>query len=82
MVQSLCFARCAETETVWIMCNAGGDPLEGFMGGSGAWVPLRGKVASCEVGPKLEIVEIDLSVLKDSRETYKVREDAARRSAS
>ncbi|WWC98270.1 hypothetical protein V866_005161 [Kwoniella sp. B9012] len=79
MVQSLCFARCAETETVWVMCNAGGDPLEGFMGGSGAWVPLRGKVASCEVESKLEIVDIDLGVLKVSRELYKVREDAAKR---
>ncbi|WWC92416.1 uncharacterized protein L201_007373 [Kwoniella dendrophila CBS 6074] len=82
MVQSLCFARCIETETVWVMCNAGGDPLEGFMGGSGVWVPLRGKVASCDVAAKLEVVEIDLSVLKDSRKTYKVREDAAKRLAT
>ncbi|WVQ95307.1 hypothetical protein IAU59_002402 [Kwoniella sp. CBS 9459] len=82
LVSSLCFARCLETETVWIMCNAGGDPLEGFMGGSGVWVPLRGQVASCGVEAKLEIVDVDLKVLKDARETYKVREDAAKRLAT
>ncbi|WWC72698.1 uncharacterized protein I206_106662 [Kwoniella pini CBS 10737] len=82
MVQSLCFTRSIETETIWVMCNAGGDHLEGFMGGSGVWVPLRGKIASCAIEPKLEIVDVDLSVLKDSREMYKVREDAAKRLAT
>ncbi|WRT70818.1 uncharacterized protein IL334_007817 [Kwoniella shivajii] len=82
MLQSICFSRCLETETVWVMCNVGGDPLEGFMGGSGVWVPLRGKIASCDVSEKLQVVEIDLDVLKDARNTYKVREDAAKRIAT
>ncbi|WVR08703.1 hypothetical protein IAU60_005761 [Kwoniella sp. DSM 27419] len=82
LVSSLCFARCLETETVWIMCNAGGDPLEGFMGGSGVWVPLRGQVASCGVQAELVVVDVDMAVIKDARATYKVREDAAKRLAT
>lgn len=65
VVQALCWARSFETETVVIHTNPGGSRDEGFMGGSGVWAPLRGKVGGFEgeeVGMK--IVEIDVGVLK------------------
>lgn len=64
-VQALCFARSFETETVVIHTNPGGSRDEGFMGGSGVWAPLRGKVGGFggeKVG--LEIVDIDMGVIK------------------
>lgn len=65
LVQSLAYARAFESECVLITCNAGGDPQEGFMGGSGVWAPLLGRVggfAGSEVGVK--VVNVDMRVLK------------------
>jgi hypothetical protein len=50
------------------MCNAGGDK-EGdrFMGGSGVWVPLRGKIGGFErneIG--MRVVDLDLRVVEVS----------------
>ncbi|KAL7420091.1 hypothetical protein Q5752_005056 [Cryptotrichosporon argae] len=76
VVQALAWARAFESETVLAMVNAGGPRDEGFMGGSGVWAPLLGKVggfAAAEVG--LRVVDVDLGILKDGRETYKIRED-------
>jgi hypothetical protein len=64
VVSALCMTRSFETETVWIMCNAGGDDIEGFMGGSGIWIPLRGRVAGLGVAAGMEVVDVDLAVLK------------------
>lgn len=66
VISSLCFARAFETETVWIMCNPGGDAMEGFMGASGAWAPLQGKLGGLNVEIGLELVDVDLNVLKVS----------------
>jgi len=75
-VSALCFTRAYETETVWIMCNAGGDDKEGFMGGSAVWAPLVGRAGGCGVAPEMAIVDIDVdAVLADSRELHKVQED-------
>ncbi|WWD20802.1 hypothetical protein CI109_105279 [Kwoniella shandongensis] len=82
VVSALCLARSFETETVWVMCNAGGDAREGFMGGSGIWAPLRGRIGGCGVEAALEVVDVDLAVLKDARETYKIREDWSKRQAT
>ncbi|BEI81291.1 hypothetical protein CcaverHIS002_0204510 [Cutaneotrichosporon cavernicola] len=76
MVTSLCFARACETETVWVMCNPGGGGE--FMGGSGVWQPLRGRVGgftASDVG--IAYVDIDTDGLKAARELYKIREDFA-----
>lgn len=64
VVSALCLTRAFETETVWIMCNAGGDAIEGFMGGSGVWAPLRGRVGGCGVEASLQIVDVETDVLK------------------
>lgn len=81
MVTSLCFARACETETIWAMCNPGGKAQEGFMGGSGVWQPLRGRVGGfpgADVG--IAYCDVDTDSLKTARELYKVREDWAQRS--
>jgi len=66
LVQALCWSRSFETETVLIHVNPGGDRKEGgFMGGSGVWAPLKGKIGGYEreeVG--LQFVDVDLGVLK------------------
>lgn len=47
------------------MCNAGGPASEGYIGGSGVWMPLKGKLGGFEGGEVgLKIVDIDLTVLK------------------
>lgn len=80
MVTSLCFARACETETIWVMCNPGGD--NEFMGGSGVWQPLRGRVGgfpASDVG--IAYADVDTDDLAAARELYKVREDFAARTA-
>ena len=66
LVQALCWSRSFETETILIHVNPGGDRKEGgFMGGSGIWAPLKGKIGGYdreEVG--VEFVDVELGVLK------------------
>lgn len=65
VVQALALSRAFEGELVLTMVNAGGPREEGFMGGSGVWAPLLGRVDgfdASEVGMK--IVEVDLDILK------------------
>lgn len=68
VVQSLAYARAFETETVLAMVNAGGNrEKDGFMGGSGVWAPLLGRIGGFdgeEVGMK--VLDVDLGVLKVS----------------
>ncbi|KAL7420791.1 hypothetical protein Q5752_004744 [Cryptotrichosporon argae] len=83
MLSALSFARAFETETVWVMCNAGGDPADGFMGGSAVWAPLLGRVGGFDGAQTgVWVGSVPLGVLKDGRETYKIREDWAARQAS
>ena len=66
LVQALCWSRSFETETILIHVNPGGDRKEGgFMGGSGIWAPLKGKIGGYEreeVG--VEFVDVELGLLK------------------
>jgi hypothetical protein len=66
LVQALCWSRSFETETILVHVNPGGDRKEGgFMGGSGIWAPLKGKIGGYEreeVG--VEFVDVELGVLK------------------
>lgn len=76
LVQALSFTRSVETETVYVMVNPGG-PASDHMGGSGVWSPLRGKVQGSFDGNDVgvSVVEVDLDVLAQARELYKVQED-------
>ncbi|CAD6570667.1 MAG: hypothetical protein TREMPRED_005947 [Tremellales sp. Tagirdzhanova-0007] len=83
LLASLTYARCFETETVWILCNAGGPADEGYIGGSGVWMPLRGKVGGCSgMTAELSVVDVDLTVLKDARECYMIREDWSKKNVT
>ena len=66
LVQALCWSRSFETETILIHVNPGGDRKDGgFMGGSGIWAPLKGKIGGYEreeVG--VEFVDVELGVLQ------------------
>lgn len=62
------------------MCNAGGS--KALMGGSGIWMPFKGKLAGKAINPgdrdnltDLCIYEVDLGLLPVARKTYKIRED-------
>jgi predicted amidohydrolase len=70
VLAALSFARAFETETAWILCNAGGPAEEGYIGGSAVWMPLKGRVGGCTgVNTELAVVDVDLSVLQVSRDT-------------
>ena len=67
ILSSLSCVRAFETESVWIMCNAGGSADEGYIGGSGVWMPLKGKLAGVKgVDAGFEMVDVDMNVLKVS----------------
>jgi hypothetical protein len=46
------------------MCNAGGPVGEGYIGGSGVWMPFKGCVAEVKEETGLKVVDVDLRVLK------------------
>lgn len=77
LVQAWMFGRAVETESVWVLSNATGKPEDGYMGGSGVWAPLRGKVVGFDgVEEGVRFADVDLvNVLRDTKEAYKIRED-------
>ncbi|KAJ9119105.1 hypothetical protein QFC22_003596 [Naganishia vaughanmartiniae] len=89
LVQSLSYTRAFETETVLVMCNAGPGAAPGLMGGSGVWMPFKGKLKGRDLtshrrgtgggggddGTELSGYEVDLGLLSVARQTYKIRED-------
>lgn len=78
LLHSWMFSRAVETESVWALCNIGGDPQHGYMGGSGVWAPLRGNVGGVHGSEAcLCVLEIDMNVVKDAREVCKIRNDHA-----
>jgi hypothetical protein len=64
VIQSLCYARSFESETVWVMVNAGGPAVEGFAGGSGVWAPLRGKIGGLDGEEGFMFVDVNTDLLK------------------
>lgn len=83
LLQSLAYTRAFESETAVVMVNAGGPVAEGYIGGSGVWMPFKGMLGGVGVsgGPDdgktegMRVVQVDLSVLRDSRRTYQIRTD-------
>jgi predicted amidohydrolase len=69
VLQALAMSRAFESEAYLVMVNAGGDKADGFMGGSGVWAPLLGRIDGFE-GPEvgLKVVDIDLGLLEVSVE--------------
>lgn len=67
-LQSTLTSRAFENTALVVFCNAGGL--------SRVAMPILGTVAEVEVGEeKVEVVEVDIDVLRAGEETYKIRKD-------
>ncbi|KAG0147466.1 hypothetical protein CROQUDRAFT_656027 [Cronartium quercuum f. sp. fusiforme G11] len=76
MLDSMVMTRAFENECCVIFVNCGGSGKEGYLGGSTIAMPLKGSLIIFDnPEERLEVVEIDLDVLKDARSIYKIRED-------
>jgi predicted amidohydrolase len=78
-VDAAVVSRAFENTCAVVFCNVGGSREEGFAGYSQVAVPFLGcvgRVEGCEEG--MEIVEVDMGVLEEAEEVYKVREDLGR----
>ncbi len=64
------------------MLNAGGPATEGFIGGSGCWMPFKGCVGEVAREEGMTVVDVDLGMLKESRGTYQIRADHKKRVGS
>ena len=61
-----------------VFANAGGPPGRGYAGLSQVTVPFVGalaKLGGCSEG--MSVVDIDMQILEDAEENYKVRSDIA-----
>lgn len=67
-LESTLTARAFENTAAIVFCNAGGL--------SRVTMPILGEVGKIEVGEdRVEVVEVDLDVLRAAEETYKIRKD-------
>lgn len=76
-LESTLVARAYENTCTIVFCNAGGPKEDGYLGLSGVYAPLVGRVEGSfedgEVG--MRIVEIDLGMAQIAEDNYKIRED-------
>lgn len=79
-VESLVTARAFENTCAVVFVNAGGKEEDGCCGLSQVAMPFIGKVPGsfdgCDEGVK--VVEVDMEILQEAEENYRVREDLAR----
>ncbi|PLW20247.1 hypothetical protein PCANC_07421 [Puccinia coronata f. sp. avenae] len=76
LIDGLVVSRALESEACVIFVNCGGKKEDGFLGRSSVSMPLKGHILKCaEADEQLQIVDLDLSVLHDAREVYKIREE-------
>lgn len=78
-LDSVLTARTFENTCAIIFANAGGPPGHGYAGLSQITVPYIGpltRLGSCAEG--MSVVDLDLGILEDAEENYKVRADLAR----
>jgi len=62
-----------------VFANAGGPPGKGYAGLSQVVVPFAGaltRLGSCTEG--MSVVDVDMQILEDAEENYRVRADMAR----
>lgn len=76
-LESTLVARAFENTCTIIFCNAGGPKEEGYLGLSGVYAPIQGRVeGSFENGEEgMRIVEVDLGIQELAERNYRVRED-------
>lgn len=75
-LESTLVARAFENTCTIVFCNAGGPVEEGFLGLSGVYQPILGRVGGFD-GPdeQTRVVELDLDVQRVAEENYQVRKD-------
>lgn len=75
-------SRCFENTCAVVFVNAGsseGDvDRENFVGLSQVAVPFKGALGQLGAEEGMSVVELDMQLLEDAEENYKVREDMAR----
>lgn len=78
-LESTLIARAYENTCMVVFCNVGGPTEQGFLGLSGVYAPLVGRVEGSftdgQVG--MRVVEVDLGIARIAEENYKIREDLA-----
>ncbi|POW03211.1 hypothetical protein PSTT_11325 [Puccinia striiformis] len=76
LINSLISSRSLETESCVIFVNCAGRKENGFLGRSTVNLPLKGNLLGfIEPDEQIQIIDIDLSVLQDVREVYKIRHE-------
>ncbi|KNF00518.1 hypothetical protein PSTG_06210 [Puccinia striiformis f. sp. tritici PST-78] len=76
LINSLVSSRSLETESCVIFVNCAGRKENGFLGRSTVNLPLKGNLLGfIEPDEQIQIIDIDLSVLQDVREVYKIRHE-------
>ncbi|KAF1982256.1 carbon-nitrogen hydrolase [Aulographum hederae CBS 113979] len=78
-LDSMLTTRAFENTCAIIFANAGGPPGRGYAGLSQVTIPYVGpitRLGSCAEG--MSVVDLDLQVLEDAEENYRVRSDLAR----
>ncbi|KAI5853057.1 carbon-nitrogen hydrolase [Morchella snyderi] len=77
-LQSVVVSRAYENIAAIIFSNAGGREGSGFAGLSQITMPLMGPIAKAEgTHEQMVIGEIDLQILEDAEDSYKIRADIA-----
>lgn len=76
-LESTLTARAYENTCMVVFCNVGGPKEKGFLGLSGVYAPLVGRVeGSFDDGEEgMRIVEMDMDIIKVAEANYKIRED-------
>lgn len=76
-LESTLVARAFENTCTVIFCNVGGPKEEGYLGLSGVYAPIKGRIeGSFEDGEEgMRIVEVDLGIQDLAEQNYRVRED-------
>ncbi|KAL9625747.1 MAG: hypothetical protein Q9160_000067 [Pyrenula sp. 1 TL-2023] len=79
-LESMLTARAFENTCAVVFVNAGGKEEDGCCGLSQVAMPFIGKVPGSFEGSEegMRVVEIDMEILQEAEENYKVREDLAR----
>jgi len=81
-LESTLVSRCFENTCMIVFANAGGEKgkVEGgtFAGLSQVTVPFKGALGKLGEEEGMSVVEVDMQILEDAEENYKVREDMGR----
>jgi predicted amidohydrolase len=71
-------SRTFENTCAVIFVNAGGPESQGYAGLSQVAVPLVGSLGKLESSEEnMSIVDLDMEILREAEDNYKVREDLA-----